>query len=202
MHKMGVEVITKITDHTLKDRQQVPEIISWTKENEDTFNKLIESFDQAVTKLNSLAVNEIPADFINTQALKNALGPRRLPTISEMSESDNPLNLFGTLKHVNKMMTRGETTKEEPWLAFHTKKIDKESLAVGAIIHITEEYFLAHANLPPSIHRGMIEFAVEEVSSLDENSVIWKNVSDKDKLNWIDGGEEFSLSFRNRHKLS
>lgn len=202
MHAQTVEVISKIANRTLKDRQQVPEIIKWTKENEAHFNELLESFDQTITMLNDLSENDIPADFINTLALKKALGSRRLPTVSEMSESDSPFNLFGTLKHVSRMMSRGETTKEEPWLAFHTKKIDKESLVVGAIIHTSEEYYLAHANVPPTIHRGMIEFAVEEVSSLDPNSPIWQTVSDKNRLNWIDSGNEFSQQFRTRNNLS
>lgn len=200
-----LETISKIAAHTLKDRKQVSEVLRWLKNNRECFNQLITSFDQLIGQFNTESIENIPEECSHARQLKQLLGNAVLPTIDEMRVLENigsPFNLLRTMKHVNSMMIRGETTKVEPYLAFHTRSADTEALVMGAIIHIVEEYYLANAGLPIDVTRGVIELAIDEMLSLHKDNPFWDAIANKERLNWIDGYAGFSEEFRHAQGLS
>lgn len=205
MSGISPEAIEKIAGRTLSERLQVPEMLAWLKDHKQRFTELVAAFDQVVDQFTNTFINEIPEECIHARRLKELLGNTALPMLNEMSllkYIGRAKNLFCTMKQVDVMMARGETTKEEPYLAFHQTKTNMEALMIGAIIHIAEEYYLAHAQLPKGIQRGDIELALEEMLSLHKENPLWDAVANTKRLNWVDGYALFSSEFRVKQGLS
>ena len=170
MQNKSIEAIARIAGCTLAGREHVTEMTDLLKNNPDRFNELLSAYDQVIIQFNNSSFDDIPLEFTNARKLKTLLGTIQLRTVAEMDASDSPYNLRSTLKQMKAMMLRGETTKEEPWLRFHTTNTDPEALVSGGIIHTMEEYYLAHANLPDDVQRGMIELAIDEILSLNPDN--------------------------------
>ena len=107
------------------------------------------------------------------------------------------LQLGKTFKRLNEMMARGETTKEEPYVAYHKARTDDiEALVIGSLFHFYEEHVLKHEDI--SIDRGNIEGALIEVLSTMPNNPLWSAISDRERLNWVDKWPGFSENFRKK----
>lgn len=197
MHEL-LPFVQRFGKRLLRDRKNVDHMLDWIETSPEKFAEILKAFDNIIAKFNESS--EIETSHTNTIFFKEFLGPNTLPTIAEMTlqgDFQSLLHLGRTFSRLNGMMHRGETTKLEPYVKFHTKTtVGPEALVVGSLFHFYEEHVLQHYGI--SLDRGVLEGALIETLSLLQDNMLWHFVSAKDQLNWVDGWKGFSKEFRNQ----
>lgn len=198
MYRELQDSVTKLGNRVLSERENSEEVLGWIRENPEQFDLLLKAFDDVIHLFNNSSVT-LSKEYMNLNKTKNELRVASLPTIFEMIDRHDfktLLQLGKTFRKLNGMMARGETTKEEPYVAYHTAKTnDLEALVVGSLFHFYEEHVLAHEGIP--VERGNIEGALIETLSQMPTNPLWGAISERNRLNWIDNWSGFSEDFRN-----
>lgn len=197
----AIHTIAKLARRTAEQRVNVPAMIDWIDQNPTQFQGMLDSFDQVVDRFNRIRIIEIPDSLKNTKAIKEKMD-QNLPTTSILITESESLSgirfrsFVDTLKDVEKMMERGETTKEEPYLAYHTTKTDTQALVVGGLFHVYEEMLLRDPNLSDVFRRGQLVDALVEMLAKDRTNLLYDAVVSKSRLDWIGSWEGFTEEFR------
>lgn len=195
----GHQVIERVASRTLVERVNVPQMTEWIHTNPERFETLLNSLDLVITGFNRSLTSSIPDNLTNLRALQTTFQGEQLPTTKEMlSESGKGrLKAFlKAMKTMNAMMERGESTREEPYLWFHATNTDEEALVVGGIFHGYEELMKTDDRLKNRfVHDQLINGLIEVLAQQQENP-LYSAVAGETRLNWINGWEGFSPSFR------
>ncbi len=200
-----VRTITGISKQKIGERQNASSVISWVERNQVQFTRLLLNFDRVVNSFNFQDINSIPASLTNAIGIKQQLEDITLPTFREMIVADKKETIKkfeSTSTFINQMMQRGETTKEEPYLAFHISNIDPQSLVVGAVFHYYEELLIEKGIIDESLRDKFSYGFIEVLANQRNRNPLWDAIADSDKLNWVDGDDTFTEDFRRSVGLS
>jgi hypothetical protein len=193
-------ILLEVVKKTIHDRVNAERSIHWIEEHREIFSQLMADFDLLIQTFNQLSADEVDPKAVNLVEVKNAFDQQALPTIETLAEQRGTTILkrfIRTMRYTNQLMTRGEVTKEKPYLSFNQTSTDEEALVVGGIFHIYEEMIrkLEHSPLQ-GIKRDKLVDALVEIVSGEPESQLFQAIADKDRLNWIDQYKGFSLEFR------
>ncbi|MBP9816666.1 MAG: hypothetical protein KBD05_01405 [Candidatus Pacebacteria bacterium] len=191
-----------VAARVLSERENIPILFEWAKQNPERIDSLLRSFDELVAKTNNALSTTVPEHLVNLLQLQKALGGNRLPTQVEM-EQEGPARFVAFVRGMKIMsdkMKRGETTKEKPSLRFHTRTNDPEALAIGTIFHGYEEMMSRHPEFGEIFADDKLVDALMEL--IEPESELFEAMAAKDKLDWIDGYPGFSEKFRKSLGLS
>lgn len=196
------DVVEKVAGRTIGERENITPMLEWARQNPERVQALLASFDGLVQRLNVMLAGDVLSHLTNVIALKEKLGGNLLPTQEDMNQDGIArfTSFVRGMKTMSDMMARGETTKDKPYLRFHTTTTDSEALAVGAIFHGYEEMMARHSELGAFFANDQLVNALIEV--IDFSDELFPALSEKGKLDWIDGYDGFSLQFRNEKGLS
>ncbi len=194
--------VARVARRTVEGRTHAPDVISWIETNPVELQNLLDNFDKVINRFNSINLGEPPVSLINAIIVKGELSQDQLPTFNTIiSQSQSAFSkgfrsFVNTLKDMNKMMERGETTQAEPFLAFHKTETDTPALVIGGIFHTYEEMLMRDPKFSGRFKWGQLVDALVETLAEDKTNPLYDAVANKSRLDWIDGWEGFSEQFR------
>lgn len=201
--KVLIRVARQATEHDISP-QNTSTMLEWVSNNPREFETLLSDFDKIIQDFNSLPKDQLPSYYINFYLIKSAINGRLLPTTQEMLTATGTREIktfMSVMRDIDAMMRRGqlpEDQREEPYLRYHTTQTDIRNLVVAGIFHTYEEVVIAREKLGGKFERDRLVEALMEIASLPQhqNSGLFRSLSAKEGMAWVDDYPRFSEEFR------
>jgi hypothetical protein len=183
------------------DRRNIGQMLEWILSNEEEFRKVESTFSYIIEALNAFLDPNYPIDveiFKNLAKLRSVLNYRILQGESLPTNLDGEWSPYiqQSLEQINREMVLGERildgrqTKLKSYLKFHTNCLDNLSLLVGAFIHFYE--ILIRERFTEVPRDLLCDALCEVICILDNTNLIYDEVANPGKLNWIVNYKGFS----------
>lgn len=210
-NKENIQRFGKYARKFVGQRQNMTGMLDWIKEDPTSFGQRLDEIDRAIIMFNS--VEPLSDELRNIFDIKANFPHIRLPMVARRSFTRQPWEIQRragpieiSLREINRYMKKGEAEEKYlkvPYLRFQTRTSDPENLAVGFAfhylgIHLRRNPFLAREVSSDQLVDGLIEAAIFETPK----TRLLEVVGSRERLNWIEGYDEFDPRFRARLGLN